>query len=388
MTTTVIKGVTWAHSRGLTPLLAISQRFMELHPQVKITWTTRSLQAFADFSVEQLTAEYDLLIIDHPWVGTAAATQCVLPLNEFLPASFMEDQQMNSVGKSHESYFFGTGQWAMAIDAATPAASYRKDLFEQFDEQIPTTWEALIALAKRGKVALPAIPIDILMNFYSFCIANGQHPFTTTDKAIDDATGLLALEMMKELYGLLDASMFNNNPIAVADLMTSTNDYWYCPFAYCYSNYARRGYAKHLLSYDDVVSYKGKKMSTTIGGTGLAVSAFSQQQQLAIEFVRMAVSPECQQTMYVEHGGQPAHLAAWQNTTANLLTNQFFKNVFPVMENGYIRPRYHGYLHFQDHAGKFIQQYFLSKISARATLQQMNTLYKESLVLHQTGIAI
>ncbi len=75
MSTIVLQGITWGHSRGYTPLVAFSQRFSELHPGVEIIWQKRSLQEFADFPIEQLTRQYDLLIIDHPWVGTAAATE-------------------------------------------------------------------------------------------------------------------------------------------------------------------------------------------------------------------------------------------------------------------------------------------------------------------------
>jgi multiple sugar transport system substrate-binding protein len=84
MSKIILKGITWAHSRGITPLIAYAQRFGELYP-VQVTWEKRSLQEFADFPVEKLAEQYDLLIIDHPWVGCAAATASVLPLEQYLP---------------------------------------------------------------------------------------------------------------------------------------------------------------------------------------------------------------------------------------------------------------------------------------------------------------
>src|SRR3954466_8310825 len=123
----ILTGITWAHSRGLTPLLALSQRYSELHPGVEIKWKKRTLQEFADFPLEKLVNNFDLLIIDHPWVGCAAATQSVLPLEEYLSAEFLAGQLKASVGGSHESYNYAGSQWALAIDAATPAASYRPD---------------------------------------------------------------------------------------------------------------------------------------------------------------------------------------------------------------------------------------------------------------------
>ena len=374
----ILNGITWNHSRGITPLLAASQRFSELFPGITINWKKRTLQEFADFPIEALTKHYDLLIIDHPWVGTAAATGCVLPLDEYLPKSYLQNQADNSVGGSHESYNYNGHQWALAIDAATPAASYRPDLLQE--ENVPATWNAVLQLAQKGKVAAPAIPIDLLMNFYTFCIANGNKPFQEEEEVIDTNTGLLALENMAELYQHLNEKMFVANPIAVAEMMSSTNDYWYCPFAYCYSNYSRTGYAKYLLHYTNVVSFNEQELSTTIGGTGIAISVHSRYQDVALKFTEMICSPEWQAGIYMQNGGQPGHLTAWQNPLGNNLTNQFFANVLPVMQNGYIRPRYHGYLHFQDRAGQPLQDYLSGKTSnPMQVLEKINDLYRQSL---------
>jgi multiple sugar transport system substrate-binding protein len=379
METIVLKGITWGHSRGYTPLMAFSQRFSELNPGVEVVWKKRTLQEFADFPIEKLTNDYDLLIIDHPWVGCAAANECVLPLDEYISKDYLNNQLQNSVGASHTSYFYEGHQWALAIDAATPVASYRMDLFRQHRTALPVDWSDLIYLTKKGKVAAPAIPIDLLMNFYSFCIAHGKEPFQNDEEIIDSATGLQTLETMREFYSLLDKKMFKCNPIAVAELMSKTDDYWYCPFAYCYSNYSREGYAKNILHYTDLIQFKGKKLRSTIGGTGIAVSAFSKHKNLAVKFAEEIVSEKCQSTFYVQHGGQPGHKAAWLDENANLLCNDFFKNVLPVMENGYIRPRYNGYLHFQDHAGEPLQQYLMQGGNPSQFLKKMNHFYHQSL---------
>jgi multiple sugar transport system substrate-binding protein len=384
----ILNGITWGHSRGLTPLLAMAQRYSELYTGIEIRWRKRTLQEFADFPIEKLTADYDLLIIDHPWVGCAAATKCVLPLEEYLPKEYLHDQLDHSTGESHRSYYYHNSQWALAIDASTPAASYRADLLEKNKRAIPRTWEEVIALAKEGKVAVPAIPIDLLMNFYGFCIAHGREPFLNKTEVIDDTTGIRAIETMKGLYSLVDQKMFGCNPIAVAELMTRTDEYWYCPFAYAYSNYSRTGYAANLLKYGQVVSYKGQLLKTTIGGTGISVSAFSKYPEIAVDFARMVVSAECQRTMYVQHGGQPAHRSAWTDEEANRLTNDFFREVLPVMENGYLRPRYNGYLHFQDLAGDPLQHCLKNDGDPLSALKEMNKIYRESIKSGQPIITV
>lgn len=362
--------------------MAFSQRFSELNPNVEVQWKKRTLQEFADYPIELLTRHYDLLIIDHPWVGAAADLRCVLPLEQYLPADYLNEQALNTVGGSHQTYTYNGHQWALAIDAATPVASYRADLLELDGTSTPSTWEDVLALAKKGKVAVPAIPIDLLMNFYSFCLAHKGEPFRSEEEVVDEETGLLALETMREFYALVDKNFFTANPIAVAEALSTSNDWWYCPFAYGYSNYARTGYARHRLTYCDVVSFNGMPLRTTVGGTGLAVSAFSQHKERAVEFARQIVSPQIQSAFYVEHGGQPGHLSAWKSPTANALCHDYFTTVLPAMQRGYIRPRYHGYLHFQDRAGDPLQRYLQHGGNAGKLLQEMNAIYRHSLSLH------
>ena len=74
---------------------------------------------------------------------------CVLPLDEFLSKEYLDDQLNNSVGYSHLSYNYDNKQWALAIDAATPAASYRKDLLEKNNTMLPQTWEDVLRLARK-----------------------------------------------------------------------------------------------------------------------------------------------------------------------------------------------------------------------------------------------
>lgn len=374
----VLNGITWGHSRGLTPLAAYSQRFNERYPHVEIKWTKRSLQAFADYPIEKLTEAYDLLIIDHPWVGCAAATGCVLSLDEYLSNEYLEDQAQNSVGASHQSYIYGGHQWALAIDAATPVASYRDDLLKAAKTAVPQTWYDVLQLAKDGKVAVPAIPIDSLMNFYTFCIAHGTEPFLSDEEVINESTGIAALQTMRELYSKLDAICFTKNPIGIAELMSSTDDWWYCPFAYGYSNYSRAGYAKHRLTYTGLVDYKGQKLRSTLGGTGIAVSAFSKQKEIAVQFAQEISSPLVQQTFYTEHGGQPGHRQAWLSHHANYLTAQYFASTLSTLDESYLRPRYNGYLHFQDEAGVPVQQYLQHGGSERTVLDAINKIYQQS----------
>ncbi|MFD0677643.1 MULTISPECIES: extracellular solute-binding protein [unclassified Paenibacillus] len=374
-----LKGITWNHSRGFLPMVATSQRFSEMNADVEISWEKRSLQEFADEPIQHLAEKYDLLVIDHPWAGFAADKQILVPLEQHLPAGYLEDQAANSVGKSHESYNFDGYQSALAIDAATPVASFRPDLLERYEEAVPQTWDELLRLAKRGLVIFPGIPIDSLMNFYMLCNSQGEDPCQQEDIVVSREMGLLALEQLRELAGYCTKEMFDWNPIKVYEAMTSRNDLAYCPFAYGYSNYSRPGYAKSLLIFDDMVRIGSHdKLRTTLGGTGLAISVRCQHIDAALQYAMYAASAVCQKTLYTEAGGQPGHRGAWEDGELNRRNGAYFKNTLPALDRAYMRPRYSGYLNFQDHAGDFVRDYMMHGGNADKVLEQMNRLYGES----------
>ncbi|WP_207425261.1 ABC transporter substrate-binding protein [Pedobacter sp. SYSU D00535] len=374
-----LKGITWNHSRGFVPMVATAQRFTELNPSVEIVWEKRSLQQFADFSIEELAKRFDLLVIDHPWAGFAAKTKSIVPLDEYLTKGFMQDQEQNTVGRSFESYSYDGHQWALAIDAATPVASSRPDLFEKYGLELPKSFDDLIALADKGLVAFAGIPIDVLMSFYMFCCSLGEDPCQQEDQVISQETGIKALKLFRELATRVHADNFHRNPIQVYEAMTKTDQVAYCPFAYGYSNYSRRGYARKLLHFHDMVSIDGKtNLKSTLGGTGLAVSSSSKDISLAVQYANFVASAESQQTVFFENGGQPGHLAAWLDEENNRQTCNYFKNTLPALERAFLRPRYHGHMFFQDHAGDLVRDYLMKGGSEEEVLEKMNELYLKS----------
>jgi len=373
-----LKGITWDHSRGFTPMVAASQRYHELHPEIEITWTKRTLQEFADFPIEKLAESFDLLVIDHPWVGNASALSTVHPLDLLIDRDVLNGLADNSVGASYFSYQYEGHLWALPIDAATPVASYRRDLLDENGAELPATWQDVLALAREGKVAAPGIEVDVLMNFYMFCNATGDAPFKSPEWIVPEETGIRAMEAMREFYALLDPSFFQCNPIAVAERMSTSNEFFYCPFAYGYSNYSRAGYAKNLLSYTDLVSYDGKLLNSTLGGTGLSISVFSKQPTIAADFSAWVASEIIQRTIYTMNGGQPGHRAAWLCSVNNAITNQYFTNTIPALDRAFVRPRYAGYLHFQDRAGLPLQQYLKHGGNPSLVFNEMNDLYRQT----------
>ena len=379
---TILRGITWNHTRGFLPLVATAQRFTELHSGLEIIWEKRSLQEFADAPISGLIEKYDLLVIDHPWAGHGAANHALLPLEKYLPADFLADQKANQAGPSHDSYTFDGVQTALAIDAATPVSSWREELL---NEAPPKNWDEVLTLARTGKVLFAGIPIDSLMNFYMLCVALGEAPFAQKETVISRETGRRVLQYLRELAALCPPWIFSANPIAVYEALSRSDNFVYCPFAYGYSNYSRRGYSAKPLTFGDLPEFAGKLLQSTLGGTGLSISARTSHRDLAVAYVTFVASPEIQKTIYTAAGGQPGHRAAWLDAENNRTSNNYFRRTLPALTRAYLRPRYNGYLHFQDRAGEGVRAFMMGEAHADAVLEKMDALYAESLViLHPT----
>ena len=145
-----LKGITWNHPRGYESLQAVSDAYMQRHKEVEISWDIRSLQAFGDYPVTFLAKTYDLIMLDHPHIGSAVENGILLALDQWIEPDYLRDQQVNSVGKSYESYHLNHHQWALAVDAAAQVSAYRPDIMERENRDIPRKWTEVLDLAKQN----------------------------------------------------------------------------------------------------------------------------------------------------------------------------------------------------------------------------------------------
>lgn len=372
-----LRGITWHHPRGYGPMVATARRWQEMNPGVEIVWEQRSLQAFADESIVSSAQRFDLLVVDHPSMGEAAAQGLFLPLEQHLPGEFLQDQAENSVGASHGSYQINGSQWALAIDAATPVAGWREDLLAAAGETVPQTWAELLALARRGRVAFCGWPIDCLMYFYAFCVNEGEAPFgPDKSRIVSEEVGVAALLAIKELADACRPEGFQRNPIRAWEWLATQEREAYCPFAYSYSNYARADFAPHRLKFGGLVSRNGKSLTSTLGGTGLAVSAQTKHPAAVLAYAQFVASGESQAGIYTWGGGQPAHKQAWLNAQTNQLTQNFFRDTLPVQESAYLRPRFDGYIDFQVKAPPHAAAAVRGEITPREALRRLDALYR------------
>lgn len=371
-----LKGMTWSHPRGFDPMVATAALWRQ-KTGVEICWDQRSLQDFESFPVIELARAFDLIVIDHPHVGQVTAEKCLVALD--VPGREAERAALAaaSVGPSYASYTWKGRQWALPIDAAAQVQAYRPDHLAG-----PLTrWEQILPLARAGRVVLPLRPPHNLMCLYTLmanlgapcAMAPGQ-PF------LDVLVGARAIAMLQEMAGLIGKANFAMDPIAASEAMAAADSpLAVMPLGYGYVSYALAGFRPARLAFADIPTVgNAGPIGSALGGTGIAVSAFSEHRQAGIDYSYWVAGEAVQAGAYAAGGGQPGHAAAWDNAAVNAPVGDFYKATRATLEGGYVRPRYNGYMNFQAAGADRLNAALRAGEDPRAAVAALNALFEES----------
>jgi multiple sugar transport system substrate-binding protein len=367
---TTLRGITWEHPRGYDCMVASARRYRELFPKVDIQWEFRSLQAFADAPIDELAAEYDLLVIDHPHIPLAAEIGAFAQLDGVGFDDELNALAEQSVGASHSAYAHGGHQYGLASDAAAQVSVYRPDLLPE----PPEDWDAVMALARQGRVLWPAKPIDAFSSLITLTANNGTPPGTNSPAYLDPESAGLALQRMHELASLVPESNLGLNPIQVAEALSTGDQWWYCPLAFGYTNYSRAGFRPNRLAYRDIPAGAAGVAGSLLGGAGIAVSASAGDLHAARAFAFWVSSADAQRGVYFDAGGQPGNADAWGDDRLNEETLGFFRNTRATLDGAYVRPRFAGYIEFQDAVSPWVNQAMRGELSDGDLLSRTNDL--------------
>ncbi|MCO5064087.1 MAG: extracellular solute-binding protein [Rhizobiaceae bacterium] len=369
-----LRGMTWSHPRGYDPMIACSAAWTATSG-IGIEWDKRSLQDFESFPVEQLARAYDLIVIDHPHVGQITAENCLEPLDIEGREAERDALMKGSVGQSYPSYNWQGRQWAFPIDAAAQVQAIRPDLIDA----APHRWDEVLELARQGRALLPMRPPHSLMTFFTLA-ANLGTPCATEGRLVEPRDGARVFEMIREIVELVDPICFDMDPIAVSERMATPESRIACaPLIYGYVSYAVEGFRPRGLRFADIpAAGELGPTGSALGGTGIAVSAFSRSKQAAVDFVCFVASGEVQRTIYAQSGGQPGHAAAWDDDAVNDATGNFYRATRKTLEGAWVRPRHDGYMDFQQGASDCINQGLTEKRRASDVIADLNGLFQKS----------
>jgi multiple sugar transport system substrate-binding protein len=367
--------MTWSHPRGYDPMVACSALW-EAQTGVGIDWDKRSLQDFESYPVQDLARAYDLIVIDHPHVGQITQENCLAPLD--VPGREGERAALaaGSVGQSYASYEWQGRQWGFPIDAATQVLAWRPDLLPA----APVTWDEVLVLARDGRVMLPLRPPHSLMVLYTLAGNLGRACAVTGQELIAPEAGAVVLDRMQEIAALVDPACATMDPIAVFEAMAGAGSRIACaPLAYGYVSYAVAGFRANRIAFADIAALgDAGPVGSALGGTGIAVSAFSAHRAAAIDFAYWIAGADTQRGPYAGSGGQPGHAAAWEDPQVNAATGSFYTATRATLQGAWVRPRHDGAMAFQHAAATRITEALFRHETAQTVITDINTLFRNS----------
>lgn len=364
-----LRGMTWDHQRGIAPLLTCSSLYQTKCPGVSLEWQARPLESFEETPVSSLALGYDIVAIDHPFIGQAATTNDFLPLDDYLSPRSVAVIENDSLGPSGASYRYAGRLWAVPVDAAAQSSVIRPDIVDR----PPQSWDdahELIRQLPRGAAAIPANPTHLwssLLSFYRQFGGPSKGPEFWPDNGLDEERLATAVERLSNLLALLHPESYQLDPIQLLDQMASDHRIRYVPLVFGYINYAQ-----HDLTF--ISPPRGDAAGTLLGGVGLALSAHSDQPAEAAQFLAWVASSTVQAGSYAASGGQPAHLKAWRDPRLDSASFGFYSAMTESIENAFVRSRHPSYPQMQRHIAQLLHQQLRSGESISSIVAQLSAV--------------
>lgn len=371
----VLRALGWDHERCIAPMQACSEEWHRRRPEVEIVWENRSLMAFGDEPLEEVADRYDLLVIDHPYCGTAELTGTLTPFDALLEPATLDELAADAVGPSHASYRYDGLQWGLATDAACQVAAVRDDLIDG----APATWDDVVSLARSrpGSVALPLSPAQALCAFLSLCANAGTPAAEASERLVQPDVGRAAIELLAELLRLGPSGALAWQPPDILHRMTSGDEIAYVPLAFGFVTYARADRVEKPCRFLDVPSAGHGPVGSILGGAGLSVSAASPHQTEAAAFAAFASGAEAQRTLVGPVGGQPGSNSAWDDSELDRASGGFFSGTRASIEAAWVRPRDPWWPAFQLEGGVLLNRGLAEDIAPKEILDRLDRLYHD-----------
>jgi multiple sugar transport system substrate-binding protein len=370
---TALRGLTWDHPRGYRALEAAAAAW-RADGGPDVTWDRQPLEGFESTPLADLARRYDLLVIDHPGLGAAAAADCLLPIDDLLSVDELAVAAGQSVGASDASYRLEGRQWAVPVDAAAQVSVGRADLLAR--QPLPDTWSEVLDLARVTPTALCLGGPHAFLTFSALCVAFGSEPARRdADRYVEPEAGSAVLELMRELAALADPVVSQGNPISVLDAMVAGDNVAYCPLLYGYVTY-HQGAEAALVAADAPRWSPGGRRGSVLGGTGLAVSRHCVDIDAARAVAMGLASAAYQCGTAVGSGGQPSALAAWTDPVIDESSGGFYSTTLDTVSTAWVRPRYDGFVGFQSAASARLREALTSSEPGERVLGQVDSLFR------------
>lgn len=373
-----LRGLTWDHPRAFDGLFTETKRFNALDNGTSIEWDIHSLRGFEATPIAETAVDYDLIILDHPFMGDATNSKALVDLQAHLDPEVLDILRTSFVGHSFESYEYGGGLWALPIDAASQASVYRPDLL---GGTVPRSFAEVTELGRRGGLGLSLANPHTFMAYLGIAASLGADISGTAARLVPEDVALQTLSILRQWARYVPEAAFDWSSIGLLEAMATSDTVTYCPMVFSFNTYAQIPAAgRKQLRYGGIPATSAAltHQHPVLGGTGLAVSASSNNVTAAIDAVLHFVAEDAQRRMAME-GGQAAHETVWSASAAPTINGTFFLDCAPAQRGAVLRPRWPNYIELQNSAGQLLKDDLaLQNRPVRQTVDDMEDMFQSA----------
>ena len=348
-----LRVLAWGHPRCWRPLAAAGVTY-SADFDVEIEVSVRSLADFGD--AVPCSRDIDIVLIDHPHLGKAAADGQIVALDGLLDATTIAERVAAAIGPSGVCYEHAGQTWAIPVDAACHALACAHSI------DPPLSIDAVLALssAQPGQVALPLQPAHALSAFISIVAALGARDAVAG--FIEPSLAADALEVMALLVGNGPAAAHRWDPPEALTALEA-QEIECVPYTY--------GYVGYDVQWSDAPARStGETPGSVLGGVGMAVMAGSRDPVAAAQFAGWFGGRDVQRTIVTPTGGQPAEAGAWAASTDPMCAA-----TQRSMNCAVVRPRDAWWPAFQRAAGEILHANLIAGTPAGKTARTLAQRY-------------
>jgi multiple sugar transport system substrate-binding protein len=384
-----LRGITWDHPRGYAALAELERLDAMADTRygavpAPLTWDRQPLTGFESRPIADLAQRYDLLVVDHPGLGTA--TTALRPLDELFSPAELAAWADAVVRPSFGAYRYAGHQWALPLDAATQVCMVHPGLMDA--RPPPATWQEVAVAAHELPVALVLGGPHALLTLLAICAAQEAPPVAETgdgspaggfaeDGVARDAV-LGALDLLGDVCARVDLALAGN-PIEVLEAMAAGALAACCPLVYGYVTYSEPGRRSHRLTACDAPAWQsGGRRGSVLGGTGVAVSSRVGGEDIPAvrAHIRRLLAEPVQAELVPRAGGQAALRTAWESGAVNAACGGFYRHTRATLDQAWVRPRFPGWIAFQEQGSAVVRGGLRRRAAPIQILRQLRRTFR------------
>lgn len=318
-----------------------------------VPWPDFQTKAFTEFNAQG--SAYDLVVGDSQWLGAGSTQGHYVDLTDFVNKNNLTTVMAPATMKYYSEYPGGSGKyWAVPLEGDAVGWAYRKDWFENPDEMAafkakygydlapPQTWAQLLDIAEfftrpdknmygaaiYTQNAGDAIVMGVENSVFAYGGSFGDYANFKVTGEVNSPESVKALEDYRKLFSYNPPGWGNaffvetNTAFAQGQAAMAMNYFAFFPSLI---NEATNPYAKSTGFFANPKGPNGDDYAA-LGGQGISIVSYSQNQEEAMKFLEWFIKPETQKR-WAELGGYTCD--------AKLLESAEFRNATPYNEAFY-----------------------------------------------------